>query len=333
MRFYKYGLMIFFAVILVVSSCKKLDESNSNIKNKVSVKKTTNTNNKASKNKGNLFEKIEFSKKMPKFETSNDAVKLRYKFKVGKKVNIVHFLKMSVRYNNNLTFMNTYFYGYYEIKKKLKDENYELDWVISRITTELKVKDRKGQDKILKYDSESKENTFPHSELLKTLIKTSIKAKVDSLGTLSDLDLKSILNTMTNASEDKLKKEISQKAENFVNISVILLPKNDIKVGDNYYGREDIQNSSMLKIKSKKKYTVDSISKDKKFVVLKPSIDFKLDSSKQNINIKKNNMTGWVLFDMNKGFIKESYTHTRISMKINKVDMKMDMKSSFKVIE
>ncbi len=329
MRFYKYGLIIFLAFILGFSSCKKVAENNSSTKNKTNSKKVTKIN----KNDNKLSENIEFSKKKPSFETSNEAIKLRYKFKVGKKINIVHFLKMSVRYNNNLTFINTHLYGHYETKKKLENENYELNWVISRITTELKFKDRKGQDKVLKYDSESKENTLPNSELLRTLINTSIKANVDSSGTLSELDLKSILNIMGNGSEEKLKNDISKKAEQFVNISLILLPQNDLKVGDTYDGREGVQDNSMLKIKSKKKYTVDSISKDKKFAVLKPIIDFKLDSSNQKINIKKNEMSGWVLFDIDKGNVKESYTHTRISVKINKVNMKMDMKSSFKVIE
>ena len=120
-----------------------------------------------------------------------------------------------------------------------------------------------------------------------------------------------------------------------MNISFILLPKNEIKIGDNYSGREGMQDSAMINMKSKRKYTLESVSKDKKLAVLKPGIDFNMDSSntKQKIEIKKNNMEGWLLFDIKKGRVKESYTHTRMSMIINKVNMKMDMKSSFRVIE
>ncbi len=346
MKIYKYGLIILLLIIAGVTSCKKIDDN----KNKKEVNKSSDNfkekgahNNvlKMERNKKNntsavKIDDIKFSSKKPVFETTDESVKLRYKFKIGKKINIVQSLKMSVRYNNSLTFINTKLYGYYEVKKKLKDGKYEIQWIISRITTDLKVVDRNGKEKVYKYDSESENNTLAGAKVLRNLINTTIKAKTDNLGNISDIDLKSVLRAMDAGSgEEKFKDEISKKADLFVNLSFILLPANEVKTGDKYTGRKGMQESPMLKMESQREYAVDSVSKDKKFIVLKPSVNFKLNSDIKgsNIDIKKNEMTGWILFDNEKGLVKEFYTHTRMSMKVNKVDMKMDMKSSFKVIE
>ena len=339
MKFYKYILIILFTTIIVLPSCKKVESENKVNKSSDTNKSSKNTVKSVSaknKNGENKTKKIEFLDKTPKFESINDAVKLRYKFKVGQKVNVVQFLKMSTRYNNSLTFMTTDIYGYYQIKKKLDDGKYELNWVISRIIIELKSKNRKGEEQILKYDSDLKENTMPNVEVFKNLINTSIKAKVDELGNLYDVDLKSFIDSMGGgASEDKLKEEVSQKAEQFMNISFIILPQKDIKTGDTYEGRKGAQKASLLKIESKRVYNVKAVSKDKELVLLKPAVDFEMntDIEKQKIKIKKNKMTGWILFDVKNGMLKESYTHTRMSLKVNGVDMKMDMKSNFKIIK
>jgi hypothetical protein len=326
--------MLFFVILLVISSCKKADNNNNlKVKNNIISKNTVvndDTNKKKDKNN------VKFSQKKPIFEKTDEAVDLRYKFKLGEKVNIVHYLEMAVRYNNNLVFINTKLYGYYKINKKIDNKNYQIEWIIKRIVTELKTKDLGGKDKLLKYDSAGQNNNFPNGELLKGIIDKSIKSDIDERGNLSNIDIKSVLSALEDSSQElKLRKEISQKTEQLINISFILLPENKVKIGDKYYGRKDIQDTSMLNMKSNRKYSVDSISKDKRFVLLKPSIDFALDSDskKQKIDIKKNEMTGWILFDVLEGKLKELYIHTRLSMKINDVKMKMDLKSRFKIIE
>ena len=325
------GVLLVFA--LIFSSCKKAEDKPLKRSNKEKINKTNGL--KKIKSKETNGNEIEFSKKPEIGETTNEKIKLKYKFKKGVKKNIVELSKITIRYNGRLIFIDTYTYGYYKITEKLKD-SYMLEWEINRLKIKMKM-NVNGKEENVFYDSATgKESKMISSKVLKNMLNTVISAEVDSYGHFKDTDFRNLIKSIEESSlVSKVRKNILQKAKQFIENTHIVLPEKEVKEGDEYQGRKGVQDFSMIELKNSRKYKVKAVSKDKKFAVLKVFLDFETgkNNTKQKIEIKKKKSKGWILFNIEKGLLEESYLHTRLSMKVNDIEMKLDMKSNFKVLD
>lgn len=247
---------------------------------------------------------VEYPEGCPQFSsTSGEKVLFRYKFTADQKVTV----KMSMD-----TFMKTVsemgamempftmtFEAYYTVKKVNAKENAEATLVISRMTMEAE-----GPIDI-SYDSADPETASdPQFEGANLMINVPIPIVISPRGELLNLDANPLLEAAkkmgTQVDPENFKQQIKELTES----SFVQLSPDPLKAGDIYdAGTISSSFGQMSSMEAEIKYQVIAVSGDKKQAILKPMVIF----SFPGMTLKQSDFKGWILFDLKKGNIVESY--------------------------
>jgi hypothetical protein len=278
---------------------------------------------------------------MPKFDSvSGDPVLIRYKFVSGKKTGIDYYVDLDTEIAVDGRTMNVQLgmqiVGSYMISSV--DENGDADAVLTM--TRIKVESSTMPQ--LAFDSDQ-EQTGDDSSMagLKAFCNAPMTVKVSSIGEIKNIDLNVIKEAMQKAGAAAQKMNIEKTADDMTKSSFVQLPKNKVKKGDVYEAGKIVQDmNGMAELSATVKYKVDSVSGDKKKVILRPSVIYKLEkkeNSAYDITLNDGDLQGWMLFDLEKGNIERSSGITFIDMSISQgaqnMHMKMKAKVTFKTIE
>ena len=329
--------------ILFFPSCKK-NTDNKKVKPLIKPKAVL-------KKEKSEFKESDFLKYPPKLKSTDEKVSLKYKLKKGDKKEFVYFLKMAMLYNNRRSEINTRIYGKYEISDIYDNDKMNIKFLVKRIVLSFN-----AGNKTINYDSEKtqNDNTMDKNAVktLTSILNKEIFVTMDRKGNFSKDEIDKALEKLKNINEidkdaklvdkkliddnnfmdSKSDNEIKNKIRQIVNVAFIILPENKVKVKDTYKGRKNINDTSLSDLKTDRLYEIKSVSLSKDLVVLKPKTEFNIDNKKSYLKIRKNNLKGWILFDLKNGVLKESFLHSILDMKINNVNMKMDIKSRYKLL-
>ncbi len=247
----------------------------------------------------------EYPEGSPQFSsTSGDAVLFRYKFTPGQKITIdmsmdTKMKSVSETMGEMEMPLNMTFEGSYEIKNVNAEGNTEATLIISHMT----MKATGAMD--ISYDSaDPKDSTDSQFAAVNVMVNVPIPVQISALGELLSMDTSPLLQAAermgTQLDLDQFKQQTKQLTES----SFIQLSEDPLKIGDVYdAGTISTSFGGTGSMQANVKYKVAAISGDKKQAILQPMVTF----SFPGMNLKQNEFKGWILFDLEKGNVKESY--------------------------
>jgi hypothetical protein len=162
------------------------------------------------------------------------------------------------------------------------------------------------------YDT-NEENKDAPDELksLAAMVNAPFIFKVSNQGKLLEADSKSFVDALTKAgAAAEMIEQLKQTMDQFSRNTMVALPDNPVKKGDIFDAGAFTQPiPGMGSMTAAAKYKVIAVSADKKQVLLEPIIELKLNNNEDSpikIDLKKADMSGWMLFDVNTGEMQRS---------------------------
>ncbi|MBN1797924.1 MAG: hypothetical protein JW822_05085 [Spirochaetales bacterium] len=247
---------------------------------------------------------VEYPEGSPRFSsTSGDKVLFRYKFTAGQKVTIEMSMDMYIKTVSEMGEMEMpftmTFEAYYTVNKVTGEGNARAVLIISRMTM-------KAEGLLdIYYDSADPETASnPQFQQANLMINVPIPIEISPLGELVDFDTNPLIEAAKKLGTQMDPESIEQQLQELTKSSFVQLSPNPLKAGDIYdAGTISSSFGQMSSMEAIVKYQVIAISGDKKQAILKPVVTF----SFPGVTLKRSDFQGWILFDLEKGNIVESY--------------------------
>ncbi len=243
--------------------------------------------------------------------TSPDPVLFRYKFKQGQtaatKLAMQIANRMQMGENNKVTVHVTIdMDAQYTVRSV--DGNGDA-WAVLTIT---RMKMRSDGPEAVAFDSAQNQPAGnPHLQALQAMLNTPIPVKVSALGKVLDMDRDPIDQAIRRAGIAANVFDANKTADDIVKGSFVQLSASPVRRGDIYTAGTIVQKTEGLgEMALDARFKVLSVSGDGKQALLQPMGDFMLKPGNEagpvRINLSKASVNGWILFDLEKGFISRS---------------------------
>ncbi len=273
---------------------------------------------------------------MPKFDsTSNEQVLLRYKFKTGQsvKMNMDMLMDNEIQaggQNARMGITITMEAGY---TVKSVDANGDA-WAVLTIT---RMTMKAAGPNVISFDSDKDaDNSDPNLQALKVMLNTPIPVKVSAIGKLLDVDRDPMREAVRRAGAAAKLLDFEKTADEAIKGSFIQLSQEPVKAGDTYDAGTIVKKTEGFgEMTFNVRYKVLSISGDKKQALLQPIGEVTLrNQSEGPVKVEMNygKVTGWILFDVEKGDIMQSSGLSSAEMTMSQGGQSLVMKSDTKVI-
>lgn len=273
---------------------------------------------------------------MPKFDsTSKEQVLLRYKFKAGQTVKMDMDMLMDNEIkaggqNARIGITITMEAGY---TVKSVDANGDA-WAVLTIT---RMTMKAIGPNVISFDSDKDtDNSDPNLQALKVLLNTPIPVKISTIGKLLDVDRDPMREAIRRAGAAAKLLDFEKTADEAIKGSFIQLSQEPVKAGDIYNAGTIVKKTEDLgEMTFNVRYKVLSISGDKKQALLQPIGDVILRSQPEGpvkVEMNYGKVTGWILFDIEKGDIMQSSGLSSTEMTMSQGEQSLVMKSDTKVI-
>ncbi len=241
--------------------------------------------------------------------STDEAVSISYSFKKGKVISNRIESIMELEMMGQKIPMSYMSEGSYEITEVKEDGSAVVAYKISRMHI-------KAEQQGIDYDTQNKEVDPNHKmldEMFRKMLNVPISFVITNKGKIQSVDYAA----MTEAFGPQymfIKQQIEQNANNFSQNSFVTLPEGELKAGDIIEGELIEQNIQGIEIKAKTDYKVKMISSNKKKILLETigKLDFNAMNLPEGTSITMNegNVTGWVLLDVDAGYITQSKIDT-----------------------
>jgi hypothetical protein len=277
---------------------------------------------------------------MPQFDTrSSRPVLMRYKFRNGETVRMTMDLVMdnSILLMDRKADMHMLISMAAEYTVKSVDENGDAraDFTITRMTMKAMSQASPGG---ITFDSDKvQQDADPKLAALKVFVKTVIPVKVSSIGKILDMDLDPIREAVARAGEAAALLDFGKTADKAMKSSFTQLSLKPVRPGDIYEAGtivEKLENLGEMSMTAR--YKVLAISGDGQQVLLQPLGNMSLKPAAGNpgnmkMSMKKGNVDGWLLFDVEKGNIVRSAAASGMELSMSQDNVTMNMISDTKI--
>jgi hypothetical protein len=274
---------------------------------------------------------IDYPAGSPQFSsTSGEKVLFRYKFNVGQKVtmdiNMDSVMKASSKQGTMEMPFKMTFQASYTVNSVLADGNAQATLMITRMTMKAE-----GAANISYDSSDPAQASNPQFASSNIMINAPIPVVISPLGELVSVDTNPLMEAAKKLGSQINQNEFEQQLKEITESSFIQLSEKPLKAGEAYEaGTLSTSLGDANSMTAKVKYEVIAVSGDKKQAILKPIVAF----SFPGMSVKKSDFSGWILFDLEKGNIKESFARQLLEMEMPQEGdvglLTIDMGISFK---
>ena len=274
-------------------------------------------------------EKPVFSKK------SKDSVLLRYNYGKGRKdiYRMISDMKMHMSVMGRVVDIPMKMTMGYSLtgSPKNSDGNYDIRMKITSFAMDAP---KQG----ISYNSASQKtsSSFPGGEAFRQILNKPIKMTITPRGKTLKADMDGILAGLSG--NKMVRKIVVDMIDNMKRTGMGQFPEKPVKAGDRFKAIEYSQNlQGMMKLDISLSYEVESISADKKKVILKPDMKMKFSTknARMKIKVKDVNMSGWMLFSTETGQVERSKMKITMEFSVEvmgqSADARMDMISDLKL--
>ena len=158
------------------------------------------------------------------------------------------------------------------------------------------------------------------------LLHNKIYMTISPKGKLIDIDMSKIFANIPDRENAEVKKQIEQMSNQFSQNTFIPLPEKPVKAGDVYDVGIVHNNVSGMDMDMDMKYRVLSVSLYKKLVLLAPEGHFNLGQKTESSKIRDNEISGWVILNLNTGFMEASNMKMKMNISSTQMGQEMNMK-------
>lgn len=289
-----------------------------------------------------LFSVAAVAQEPPKFDsTSDEAVLLRYRSSEGASfpihMNMDIAMDMEMGGMTMKMPMRITMSGVNKTVSVTPEGNFNAEMIIERVTMDM---DAMGMK--MAFDStKTPEPQEPQYKPLAAMVGKPVKMTYSPLGKVSEIDMAAMTSAMKEAGPASSGKGTLEQLDQMVNSSFVSLPENPVRAGDTYDGGEMVQDIPDLgELRFHAQYKVVAVSGDKSQVLLEPIMDLTVKpsgDSKAPLDAKLDKSGGWLLFDVSRGNISQSFITMDMTMHVEQMGQKMNMvmntKSAYSTLE
>ncbi len=261
--------------------------------------------------------------------TTNEAVKLQNAYKEGDSAHMVMETNMNMEMMGQKMPMEMTMESDYKIKDVTESGNAKIDVVFTRISMSME------GPQPMKFDSDNEEDmkNNPAAGVFAALLNKAITSEVTPYGKVVEMNMDAIMEGLTDQQAAQMQNQMESMSDQFTQNAFIALPEKPVKAGDIYDAGTMENTNAGMAMKIDMKYKVLSISEDKRYVILEPQGEFKLESKQEGVEMKSENnkIGGWIVFDLQRGMLKRSNMIMNMNVTANQMAMKIDMNIEMKM--
>ena len=246
--------------------------------------------------------------------TSNEPVRLRYKLKAGQTQKMVVDMDMDMRLDVGGQQIN--------MKQTMTMEAKAAATAVDadgNIAEEVKITRMKmkvtGPGGTVEFDSD-KPSDDPKFQVLKAMINVGIPCKMSPVGKMLKTDMEPLRLAVSKA-DAALAKSLEDSTKQMFDGTFIQLSETPVKAGDTYKAGTVVSDKAKINMS----YKIRLVSGDKNKAVLEPVavIDMGAGTFPPGVDakIKKQQMAGWILFDVQKGYASKADIRMNMVLDIN----------------
>jgi hypothetical protein len=246
----------------------------------------------------------EYPEGSPRFaSTSGDKVLFRYKFTPGQKVSINMSMDTMMKSSSQTGEMEMPFKMTFDASYKVNNVNAEGAAEATLVISHMTMKATGAMD--ITYDSADPQNSSDSQfAAINVMVNVPIPVQISPLGELISMDTDPLLQAAQKMGTQIDLAQFKQQTKELTESSFIQLSADPLKAGDLYdAGTISTTFGETSTMQANVKYKLIAVSGDKKQAILQPMVTF----SFPGMNLKQSNFKGWILFDLEKGNVKESY--------------------------
>ncbi len=261
--------------------------------------------------------------------TTNEAVKLQNNYTKGDTAHMTMETEMNIEMMGQKMPMNMTMESDYKVKEVTEEGNAKIDVVFTRVAMSM------DGPQPMKFDSDNEEDITnnPAAGVFSALLNKAITSEVTPYGKVVEMNMDAIMEGLTDEQGAQMQNQMESMSDQFTQNAFIALPEEPVKEGDIYNAGTMENNNAGMTMKINMKYKVLSISEDKRYVLLEPQGEFQMESKKEGVEMtsENNKIGGWVLYDLQKGMLKNSNMIMNMNVTANQMAMKMDMNIEMKM--
>jgi len=266
----------------------------------------------------------------PKFsETSADPVLFRYKLKAGQVQKT--FLEMDMNSTVSQGFQKVVIKQSMKIDAKVAVTGVDAEGNISAVVKITRFRMTASGQAEVDFDSDKADAPDENFKGLLAMVNVGIPCRMSPIGKLLETDLEPMRLAVRRAGNAALTKVLDDSTEKMFEGTFVELSEAPLKSGDTYKAGTIVNDQ----IKTHVSYQLLSVAAERKNAVLE--VQAKLEIPKEafggaDVNIKSEKVSGWIHFDLDKGYARESEVKVKMLMDVKaegesaSVDVRMAMK-------
>ncbi|HKK58397.1 MAG TPA: DUF6263 family protein [Salinivirga sp.] len=261
---------------------------------------------------------------IPEFSaTSDEAVKLQYYFTEGDSAHMIMETEMNMEMMGQKMPMQMTMESNYKINEVTENGNAKIGVEFTRVAVSM------DGPQPMKFDSDSEEDmeNNPSAGVFTSLLNNEISSEITPSGKVVEMNMDAIMDNLPAEQGAQVKGQLESMSDQFAQNAFVALPDEPVKEGDVYDAGIIETGNSGMSMKVDMKYKVLSISEDKRYVILEPQGEFIMESIQEGVEMsaEDNTIGGWVLFDLERGFLESSDMKMFMKLTANQMAIKMDM--------
>lgn len=261
---------------------------------------------------------------IPEFSaTSDETVKLQYNFTEGDSAHMIMETEMNMEMMGQKMPMQMTMESDYKINEVTENGNAKIGVEFTRVAVFME------GPQPMKFDSDSEEDmeNNPNAGVFTSLLNNEISSEITPNGKVVEMNMDAIMDNLPAEQGAQVKGQLESMSDQFAQNAFVALPDEPVKEGDVYDAGIIETGNAGMSMKVDMKYKVLSISEDKRYVILEPQGEFMMESIQEGVEMsaEDNKIGGWVLFDLERGFLESSDMKMLMTLTANQMAIKMDM--------
>lgn len=266
---------------------------------------------------------------IPRFSAeSKEPVELKYNFNEGDSAHMVMNYEMVMEMMGQKTPLNMTMESNYRIKEVKENGNAVTAINFTRVAMSME------GPQPMQFDSDNEENMQNNraADQFKVLLDNEISSEITPKGKVVQMNLDAMLDDIPEQAQN-MTAQVESMSDQFAQNAFVALPEKPVKAGDTYDAGTIETGRKGLQMDVNMKYKVLSISADKRYVILKPDGSFKMNTSEEGMemNAENNSISGWILFDLQRGFLTRSNMNMNMDITTKQMGQEMPIKMQMNI--
>jgi hypothetical protein len=183
----------------------------------------------------------------------------------------------------------------------------------------------------VEFDSDTPDNPNPDFQAVTAMIGIGIPCKISPVGEMLETDLEPLRLAVRRVNNAALTKALEDSTSKMFEGTFIQLSKNPIAAGQTYEAGTIV--SDQMKMHAS--YKIASVDSDRSQVVMAPILVMELAPNampEATAKIASQEASGWLLFDLEKGYVSEAQMRIHVISEITANGQKLQMDMTTKVL-